>query len=1368
VRRPAAFLVLSAMVPALLVVPTFGRSAADPHPVAPRLSTVQLTGVDAAAWRAEQAHPAAADSSSTPAATDLPEVFTARTATASYSLVGVTWDGDQSTPVSPDDVTVSVRTRSGGAWQDWTSLDSDSGDGPAEGEGVVPVEGSEGLGKPARVGTSPYYAGPSDGIQVRVDTASGTLPAGLRVDLVDPGVSDADSRLVASVPSEAQAAAGKPAVISRSQWGADESLRNGSATYEPRVRVAFVHHTATSNSYTKAQAAAAVRSIYAYDTNSLGWSDIAYNVLVDKFGQVFEGRAGGLDRDVRSGATGGFNAQSWAVSALGNYDTDTPSTAMVTSLEKILAYKLGLEHLNPAGTATLTAANGSGTTAKYSDGTKVSFKVISGHRDAGSTACPGAKLYALLPTIRTAVASLMGAQLYSASAAPLVVAKGATTPVRVKAYAMTAQSWRLEVRKQGSTTVLRTVEGSAAKGGLIDQSWDLKDSGGKQVAAGIYTVTLQSWSGTKVAVPYAVNVSLFADPNIYPRPADGVFHLEGRGYGHGHGMSQFGAEGAARQGLTAAQIVAFYYPGTTMKSIAPTTTMRVSLSLGVRTTTSGQDVRLRPAAGLQVSEGTTTAVLPTTLGGKAVTSWRTYLLDGTLGLYGWTGDAYQPLPGWTGRAGPFRFTTAPTASTTSRVTLIRNTGAEVVYRGVVEARRSASKTTLYAVSEVLVDDYVKSVVSAEMPGGWTTAAYQAQAIAARSYGLFKRAAAVTAGSAWHICDTTSCQVYNGYTGETAPESKAATATSLQYLTYAGAPIFAEFGSADGGWTSDGGKPYLVAKADPYDGVVTGTANWGHAWTKDVTASAIQAAYPSIGSIERIVITDRVDDGEWGGRVKTVRLEGSKADVTVSGTALRSALGFKSEWFRAALVAPAPPPVVIPTAPPAPSGPPPSAVRSLQTTVGDRAAGVTWTAPNTGASALTGYRVTVSPGSRVIDVPAATTTLSVDKLVNGRVYSVSVVARSATGSSKAATALVTPTSKYGYQVSVPATVVFGGALARSTAKVVPVLGHAAVPSKGVSLVTLRVTARSTTGSGGWIHVAASGTTPAVAQQSVPSTGTSTNLLMVAPGTGGAVTLEASTGVSVTVEVVGYQTLAGAVGQRVVPVTPAFVTSGPVTTSVPLTALVAGRAGIPVGAPAALLQATVSAGPTSTTVRLSPDGTAAHAVPVVTVPAGQTVTVPVVVPLAANGTVRVLGTGIGAYVSLDAQAYYLTDDGLAGSGRMRALTPARVYDSRTAPTAPAAMGPGTTLTVPVLGHGGVPASGVSAVVLNVLAYKPTTSGSVTVYPAGTARPSTRAVSYDHSGTVRTTVVVKVGAGGAIVVYLPWGGADVLIDVTGYVTS
>ncbi len=274
---------------------------------------------------------------------------------------------------------------------------------------------------------------------------------------------------------------------------------------------------------------------------------------------------------------------------------------------------------------------------------------------------------------------------------------------------------------------------------------------------------------------------------MYDRPADGVFRLEGRGYGHGHGMSQFGAEGAARKGLTAREILAFYYPGTTIAQAPATQTMRINLSQGVRPTATGPDIRVRPAAGLQVSQGSTVRVLPTTLAGKKVTVWRTRLSGGALGLYGWTGAAYEPLTGWTGQPGPFRFTTAPDASTTSRVTLLRNGGGEVVYRGVLEARRSAARDKLRAISAVLVDDYVKSVVSAEVPAGWSTAAYQAQAVAARSYGLFKRTAAVAAGSAWHICDSTTCQVYNGYSGETSAEAKAATATAGQYLSYGGAP-----------------------------------------------------------------------------------------------------------------------------------------------------------------------------------------------------------------------------------------------------------------------------------------------------------------------------------------------------------------------------------------------------------------------------------------------------------------------------------------------------------------------------------------------------------------------------------------------------
>jgi hypothetical protein len=291
-------------------------------------------------------------------------------------------------------------------------------------------------------------------------------------------------------------------------------------------------------------------------------------------------------------------------------------------------------------------------------------------------------------------------------------------------------------------------------------------------------------------------------------------------------------------------------------------------------------------------------------------------------------------------------------------------------------------------------------------------------------------------------------------------------------------------------------------------------------------------------------------------------------------------------------------------------------------------------------------------------------------------------------------------------------------------------------------------------------------PTIAQQSVPAGSSSVNVVLVRPGTGGTITLRSAHDVRLSVDVVGYQTTAGAVGRRLIAVAPTWVASGPVSSSVPLTAMVAGKAGVRVGTPAVLLQVTVSAGATGTSVRLSPDGSATRAVQAVTVPAGRTRTVPVVAPLGADGTVRVLASGLGASVSLDVHGYYVADDGLASSGRTKALSPARIYSS--ASTSAVQPKAGATLTIPVLGLGGVPTTGVSAVVLNVIASTPTASGSLRVFPAGTATTSTRSLSYDLGSTVRTTVVVRVGTGGAVQVSLPDGGTGVVVDVAGYVTS
>ncbi len=157
---------------------------------------------------------------------------------------------------------------------------------------------------------------------------------------------------------------------------------------------------------------------------------------------------------------------------------------------------------------------------------------------------------------------------------------------------------------------------------------------------------------------------------------------------------------------------------------------------------------------------------------------------------------------------------------------------------------------------------------------------------------------------------------------------------------------------------------------------------------------------------------------------------------------------------------------------------------------------------------------------------------------------------------------------------------------------------------------------------------------------------------------------------------------------------------------------------------------------------------------------------VAPLGADGSVRVLASGMGASVSLDVHGYYVVDDGLASSGRTKALPPTRIFSS--ASTSAVQPKAGSTLTIPVLGRGGVPTTGVSAVVLNVIASAPTASGSLRVFPAGTVTTSTRSLSYDLGSTVRTTVVVRVGTGGAVQVSLPYGGTGVVVDVAGYVTG
>ena len=116
--------------------------------------------------------------------------------------------------------------------------------------------------------------------------------------------------------------------------GADESLVRGTTAYDSSVKALFVHHTDTTNNYTAAQAYAQVRAILAFHTKVRGWNDIGYNLLVDRFGHVFEGRRGSITSAVLGAHTGGFNSQSLGIAVLGTFSTTAPSSAAMQALAR--------------------------------------------------------------------------------------------------------------------------------------------------------------------------------------------------------------------------------------------------------------------------------------------------------------------------------------------------------------------------------------------------------------------------------------------------------------------------------------------------------------------------------------------------------------------------------------------------------------------------------------------------------------------------------------------------------------------------------------------------------------------------------------------------------------------------------------------------------------------------------------------------------------------------------------------------------------------------------------------------------------------------------------------------------------------------
>jgi hypothetical protein len=248
----------------------------------------------------------------------------------------------------------------------------------------------------AKVGSeAPAWAGPSDWVQYRLSHPA----AGVRLEFVN--VTGTAPRVPGGARAAARSAqAGAPPILPRSAWGASQCPPRVNPIYG-QVQVAFVHHTVSINDYTEDDVPAMILGICRYHRNTNGWNDIGYNFLVDKFGRIWEGRAGGIDQPVVGAQAQGYNSQSTGIANLGTYDSAGVSAAALDSMARLIRWKLPLSGAPTTGSVVLTSAGGPSN--RYRTGTQVTLARISGHRDADSTACPGAALYGQLAELRAKV-----------------------------------------------------------------------------------------------------------------------------------------------------------------------------------------------------------------------------------------------------------------------------------------------------------------------------------------------------------------------------------------------------------------------------------------------------------------------------------------------------------------------------------------------------------------------------------------------------------------------------------------------------------------------------------------------------------------------------------------------------------------------------------------------------------------------------------------------------------------------------------------------------------------------------------------------------------------------------------------------------
>ena len=882
------------------------RAAAPAAAPAPKVKTVQMsvpTTLRSKKLAAQDAPRSDVRAQSSDRSSVVAELEPTRV--SSFRMVGVTWDPNPALK----DVSVQIRTRVHGTWSSWQDLeyDADSANDPS-----TPSDTPDGT--TGRPGTDPeWIEDGADGVAARV-SASGGQPQGVRVATIDPGT-DANDHETSTADGTATASAAiaplaqgdvadgtvdatetadsspvytpKPTIITRAGWGAAKATPCDSPRIGSTTKGIVIHHTAGSNTYKESDSDNMIRAWQSYHMKQHGWCDIGYNFLVDRFGNIYEGRAGGMAVNVRAAHSGNnaVNTYTMGVSMMGDFNKVTPSDALKRAVVRLVGWRMGTTFMPVKGTYAI-------------DGLRLNR--IAGHRDVVGTECPGKLGYAWIGAkggLRDRVAaytanyntyiSRLHAKLGSAKTGSVYSGENPMKGGNRADFANGSIYRKTGVRAAYAVlspmiATYKKSSGTVGKLGWPRSNYVATRTGGYQL---FQKGRLTYSSSTKKVVATYSSTSTPSSPSTPKTTANAItltsrtFTLKGHGYGHGIGMNQYGAQNAAGKGLSASKILAYYYPGT--KLTKSSRNIRVLI-----TADTSSDVVVQGRSGLRfrnVESGKTVALPTKTSSGKAVTAWRMQPSGAKTVLQyrsgSWTTFARTS---WTGRG--------QLEASSGALGLVLPSGSVVRYRGALRSAPPTSGSSQRDTVNVLsLEDYVRGVVASEMPASWRNAALRSQVIAARTYGL----RSLRSTGTYDICDTTACQVYRGVNGETSTTNRIVDEVKGLVLTYDGKPALTQFSSSSGGQSASGGLPYLKSKADAYDNF---SGNPNHAWSLKVSASTIEKAYPAIGTLKGLKVTKRTGAGDWGGRVVSVSLVGSKKTVAVTGDTMRWTLGLKSSWF----------------------------------------------------------------------------------------------------------------------------------------------------------------------------------------------------------------------------------------------------------------------------------------------------------------------------------------------------------------------------------------------------------------------------------------------------------------------------------------